>query len=95
MRLTGLAATDPTDASGTLLFDLARGVWADGVIAALGLPAEKLPPVLRATEVAGQSAVRAGQRARAYAGHSGRGRRGRHGRGAVRGETCGATGGAS
>ena len=54
MRFTGLAATDPTDASGTLLFDLARGVWADGVIAALGLPAEKLPPVLRATEVAGQ-----------------------------------------
>lgn len=54
MRLTGLAATDPTDASGTLLFDLARGVWADGVIAALGLPAEKLPPVLRTTEVAGQ-----------------------------------------
>src|SRR5580704_3477885 len=39
MRFTGLAATDPTDASGTLLFDLARGVWADGVIAALGLPA--------------------------------------------------------
>lgn len=54
MRLTGLAATDPTDASGTLLFDLARGVWADGVIAALGLPSGKLPPVLRATEVAGQ-----------------------------------------
>jgi xylulokinase len=54
MRLTGLAATDPTDASGTLLFDLARGVWADEVIAALGLPAEKLPPVLPATEVAGQ-----------------------------------------
>jgi xylulokinase len=54
MRLTGQAATDPTDASGTLLFDLARGVWADAVIAALGLPAEKLPPVLRATEVAGQ-----------------------------------------
>lgn len=54
MRLTGLAATDPTDASGTLLFDLARGVWADGVIDALGLPGEKLPPVLRTTEVAGE-----------------------------------------
>jgi xylulokinase len=54
MRLTGLAATDPTDASGTLLFDLARGVWADGVIAALGLPARKMPPVLESTEVAGQ-----------------------------------------
>jgi xylulokinase len=54
MRLTGLAATDPTDASGTLLFDLARDVWADGVIDALGLPGGKLPPVLRTTEVAGQ-----------------------------------------
>jgi xylulokinase len=54
MRLTGLAATDPTDASGTLLFDLARDVWADGVIDALGLPAGKLPPVLGSTEVAGQ-----------------------------------------
>jgi xylulokinase len=53
MRLTGLAATDPTDASGTLLFDLARGVWADGVIDALGLPGGKLPPVLGSTEVAG------------------------------------------
>ena len=54
MRLTGLAAADPTDASGTLLFDVARGVWADGVIDALGLPGEKLPPVLGSTEVAGQ-----------------------------------------
>jgi xylulokinase len=54
MRLTGEAATDPTDASGTLLFDLARGAWADGVIAALGLPAGKLPPVLGSTEVAGR-----------------------------------------
>jgi xylulokinase len=54
MRLTGLAATDPTDASGTLLFDLERGVWADGVIDALGLPAGKLPPVLGSTEIAGQ-----------------------------------------
>jgi sugar (pentulose or hexulose) kinase len=29
LRLTGEAATDPTDASGTLLFDLARGTWAN------------------------------------------------------------------
>jgi len=54
MRLTGLAATDPTDASGTLLFDLARDVWAWDLIDALGLPAGKLPPVLGSTEVAGQ-----------------------------------------
>jgi xylulokinase len=53
MRLTGLAATDPTDASGTLLFDLARGAWAWNLIDALGLPGEKLPPVLGSAEVAG------------------------------------------
>jgi xylulokinase len=53
MRLTGRAATDPTDASGTLLFDLARGAWAWDLINALGLPGEKLPPVLGSTEVAG------------------------------------------
>jgi xylulokinase len=53
MRLTGLAATDPTDASGTLLFDLARGAWAWDLIDALGLPGEKLPPVLEPAEVAG------------------------------------------
>ncbi|HEY4465116.1 MAG TPA: FGGY family carbohydrate kinase [Streptosporangiaceae bacterium] len=53
MRLTGRAATDPTDASGTLLFDLARGAWAWDLVNALRLPGEKLPPVLGSTEVAG------------------------------------------
>jgi xylulokinase len=53
MRLTGLAATDPTDASGTLLFDLTRGAWAWDLINAVGLPGDKLPPVLGSTEVAG------------------------------------------
>ncbi len=46
LRLTGQAATDPTDASGTLLFDLARNAWADPLIEKLGVPGEKLPPVL-------------------------------------------------
>jgi xylulokinase len=45
LRMTGEAATDPTDASGTLLFDLERDAWADDLIAALGLPRDKLPPV--------------------------------------------------
>ena len=53
LRLTGSAATDPTDASGTLLFDLARGDWAADVIAALGLRPDLLPPVRRPTEIAG------------------------------------------
>jgi xylulokinase len=53
LRMTGQAATDPTDASGTLLFDLERDAWADDLIAALGLPGYKLPPVRGSTQVAG------------------------------------------
>ncbi|MGH3246593.1 MAG: FGGY family carbohydrate kinase, partial [Trebonia sp.] len=53
LRLTGQAATDPTDASGTLLFDLARNAWADPLIEKLGLPREKLPPVRDAAGRAG------------------------------------------
>jgi xylulokinase len=53
LRLTGQAATDPTDASGTLLFDLARDQWADPLIEKLGLPREKLPPVREPTDIAG------------------------------------------
>ena len=53
LRMTGQAATDPTDASGTLLFDLERDAWADDLIAALGLPRAKLPPVRGSAEWAG------------------------------------------
>jgi len=53
LRLTGQAATDPTDASGTLLFDLARDAWADPLIEKLGLPREKLPPVRRSADIGG------------------------------------------
>jgi xylulokinase len=53
LRLTGQAATDPTDASGTLLFDLARDDWADPLIEKLGLPREKLPPVREPAGIAG------------------------------------------
>lgn len=54
LRLTGQAATDPTDASGTLLFDLAGDRWADELIAALGLPRDKLPPVRDPAGVGGR-----------------------------------------
>jgi xylulokinase len=53
LRLTGQAATDPTDASGTLLFDLASNAWADPLIEKLGLPREKLPPVRDSVAVGG------------------------------------------
>ena len=54
LRLTGQAATDPTDASGTLMFDLARDAWAEPLIDKLGLPRDKLPPVRRPAETAGR-----------------------------------------
>ena len=53
-RLTGTLATDPTDASATLLFDVPRREWAQGVVEALGLEPSLLPPVLPSNEVAGE-----------------------------------------
>lgn len=58
LRLTGQAATEPTDASGTLLFDAPRGTWAGPLLGKLGLPAEKLPPVTDSAAPAGR--LRAG-----------------------------------
>jgi sugar (pentulose or hexulose) kinase len=52
-RLTGEAATDPTDASGTLLYDLDRDAWAADVAEALGLRTGLLPPIRPSAQVAG------------------------------------------
>jgi len=54
LLMTGEAATDPTDASGTLLFDLTRGAWATDLIGGLGLPAGILPGIREPAEVAGR-----------------------------------------
>lgn len=54
LRLTGEAATDPTDASGTLLFDLARGAWATPLVQALGLPDVILPAIRDPAQIAGR-----------------------------------------
>ena len=53
LRLTGQAATDPTDASGTLLFDLARGEWATDLARALGLRIDLLPAIRPPAGIAG------------------------------------------
>jgi xylulokinase len=53
LRLTGERAIDAADASGTLLFDVARRRWSDEVLDALELPAEWLPEVHESTEIAG------------------------------------------
>lgn len=52
LRLTGEAATDPTDASGTVLAGRDGG-WDAAVVEALALPPALLPPVRRSAEVAG------------------------------------------
>ena len=53
LRLSGRAATDPSDASGTWLFDLATSSWAPQVVARCGLRMEQMPPVLASTAVSG------------------------------------------
>jgi xylulokinase len=53
LRLTGERATDASDASGTLLLDVARRRWSDRVLEALEIPREWLPSVHEGTEQAG------------------------------------------
>ena len=60
LRLTGEHAIDAADASGTLLFDVARRRWSDEVCGALEIPREWLPPACESTEVAGAGDQAAG-----------------------------------
>jgi xylulokinase len=57
LRLTGELATDVSDASGTLLFDVARRTWSERVLAALDIPARWLPPALESPQAAGRTAA--------------------------------------
>jgi len=52
-RLVGQAGSEPSDASGTLLFDLAENNWAFPVVKALGLRADLLAPLGASVELAG------------------------------------------
>jgi xylulokinase len=52
LRLTGERAIDVTDASGTLLFDVAGRQWSDEVCAALEIPLEWLPAASESPEAA-------------------------------------------
>jgi xylulokinase len=57
LRLTGERAIDVTDASGTLLLDVANRRWSDDVLDALELPREWLPEVLESPEISGRTAA--------------------------------------
>ena len=52
-RLHGEAGTDPSDASGTLLADVALGAWDPTAVDWLGLEASALPTVRASTDIAG------------------------------------------
>jgi xylulokinase len=53
LRLTGEKATDASDASGTLLLDVANRRWSDELLQKLEIPREWLPEVREGTEQAG------------------------------------------
>jgi len=55
LRLTGEQAIDVADASGTLLFDVAKRAWSEEVIKALEIPAEWLPRMFESPQVAGRT----------------------------------------
>ncbi|MBX5436437.1 MAG: xylulokinase [Alicyclobacillaceae bacterium] len=53
-RMTGELAMDESDASGTLMFDVANRRWSEEMCHAAGTPREWLPPVLSSAAVAGK-----------------------------------------
>ncbi len=53
-RLTGVLATDPSDASATLMYDTAGMRWSDEIMSAVGLSASMLPDVGGSAEVLGR-----------------------------------------
>ncbi|MCE0487385.1 xylulokinase [Ornithinimicrobium sediminis] len=52
-RMTGILVTDPSDASGTNAFDQRTGDWSERMLAAAGIDAAVLPPIVPSTSVVG------------------------------------------
>ncbi len=53
-RLTGVLATDPSDASATLMYDTARLRWSDEILAAVGVSRSIVPDVGGSSDVLGR-----------------------------------------
>lgn len=53
-KLTGQRATDPSMASRTMLFDIAKKEWSDKICNALKIEISLLPPVIGSSEVVGE-----------------------------------------
>lgn len=54
LRLTGETATEPSDASGTLLFDVTAGSWSKELLDAFEIEPGLLPPIIPSASVAGR-----------------------------------------
>lgn len=54
LLLTGEFATEPTDASATLLFDLEKRDWSEFLLDLFEIPGELLPPVVQTLDVVGK-----------------------------------------
>ncbi len=53
-KLTGNLLTDPSDASGTLLFNIQEGKWSDEILDRLELSKEMLPSIANSTSISGE-----------------------------------------
>ncbi|MDA1279856.1 MAG: xylulokinase [Chloroflexi bacterium] len=53
LRLTGEVGSDPSDASATLLFDVARGDWSGEMCSMLNIDRALLPGIIESSEIAG------------------------------------------
>ena len=54
LRLSGEAAMDKADGSGTILFELKARGWSKTVLDKLDIPADWLPPTFEGPEVTGK-----------------------------------------
>lgn len=53
-KLTGMICTDPSDASGTQLFDVARNAWSREICDILNISITKLPTIVASHEIIGK-----------------------------------------
>jgi xylulokinase len=68
LRLTGEAAAEPSDASATLLYDLAADGWAFDLVESLGLRPNLLPPLIESGDEDGTLTAEAARHLRLPAG---------------------------
>jgi xylulokinase len=68
LKLTGIIATDFSDASATLLFDVRNRNWSDEIISALNLPREAFPEIFESTSIVGSISKEASEETGLHAG---------------------------